>query len=240
MLSERQIQLLNAIITEYVSSTTPVGSEIIVQKYKIKCSAATVRNEMAKLIDEGFLQMLHTSSGRVPTPMAYKYFLTETMEEEEMPVLQEVAMKQRLWPSRFEFYKFLKDAALVLSDTTKELSIVTTNDGFVVSAGAVNILDNREFWDIDNAKAALYILDRFELLEEIFRKGANGGEVRYVIGEEMGIPNLNNTSMIFAPYTVGKKSGHVAVFGPSRMRYQNVIPAVKFTKNLVEEMGESW
>lgn len=240
MLTDRQVQLLNAIVNEYINSTAPVGSEIIVKKYKIKCSAATVRNEMAHLIESGFLEMLHTSSGRIPTPQGYRYFLTEVMQEEELPVLQEVAMKQRLWSSRFEFEKLLRNASIALSDVVKELAIITSDDGFLSHAGAVNILDNPEFWNIESAKAALYLVDRYELLQQVFQKAPHGGEIRYIIGNEMGFENMNNSSMVFAPYTVGNKSGHVAVLGPARMRYQNVIPAIRYTKRLIEELGESW
>jgi heat-inducible transcriptional repressor len=76
-LTDRQMKLLKAVIDEYVNSSEPVGSQTIAKKYVLNCSAATIRNEMAKLIELGFLDMLHTSSGRVPTHLAYKFFLDE-------------------------------------------------------------------------------------------------------------------------------------------------------------------
>ena len=157
MLSLRQVELLTAIINEYVKSSAPVGSEILVSKYNIKYSPATVRNEMAKLLEEGFLEMLHTSSGRIPTSMAYRYFLTEVMKEDEVPVLQEVAMKQRLWPHRYSFERMLYEGTRALSDLTKELALVTTSDGYVIHAGEVNLLDYQEFWDINAAKTVFSI-----------------------------------------------------------------------------------
>ena len=106
MINDRQIKLLNAIISEYINTAEPVGSVEIVKKYNFKFSPATARNEMARLLEEGFLQMIHTSSGRVPTPMAYRFFLDTLLEEDEIPVLQEVAMKQRLWPNIHPFLAF--------------------------------------------------------------------------------------------------------------------------------------
>ena len=138
MLSERQIQLLQAIIQEYVKNAEPVGSMEIVSKYNLKCSAATIRNEMAKLIDQGFLEMMHTSSGRVPTKLAYRMYL-EQMTEDEIPVLQEVALKQRLWTNRFQFEKLLREASLALAEGTQLLAIATTSDGHITHAGAVNV-----------------------------------------------------------------------------------------------------
>jgi len=240
MLTDRQIQLLKAVITEYISSSEPVGSVEIVKKYNMDCSAATVRNEMAKLIELGFLDMLHTSSGRVPTKTAYRFYLDELMQEQELPVLQEVAMKQRLWPNRFHFEKLLREATISLADITQYLSIATIEDGFVTHAGAVNVLDNKEFWEIDVAKSALLLLDDYTLLEKIFNSRPHGGEVKVVIEDELGMEDLSKCTVVFTPYTSGNRSGHLAILGPSRMNYEKVIPSIKYTKSLIEELGESW
>ena len=88
-LSERQIKLLDAIISEYLSTSEPVGSNYLVKKYNLTISPATVRNEMAELLRKGFLEMNHSSAGRVPTSMAYKFFLQELLEEEEYKKLYE-------------------------------------------------------------------------------------------------------------------------------------------------------
>ena len=240
MLSDRQIQLLQAIVNDYIENAEPVGSVEVCKKHNFHCSAATVRNEMAKLIDLGFLEMLHTSSGRVPTKMAYRLYLEELMEETQLPVLQEVAMKQRLWGNRFEFEKLLREAVLALAENTKLLSIATTNDGYITHAGAVNVLDNKEFWNIDVAKSALLLLDNYELLSKVFQASPFGGEVRYVIQEEMGYENLEKCAVVFAPYNIGKVSGFVAVLGPSRLNYPKVIPIIRYTKKLLEELGGSW
>ncbi len=240
MLTDRQIQLLQAIIGDYIESAEPVGSIEVVKKHNLHCSAATIRNEMAKLIDLGFLEMLHTSSGRVPTKMAYRLFLEELMTEDQLPVLQEVAMKQRLWGNRFEFEKLLREAVLALAENTKLLSIATTNDGYITYAGAVNVLDNKEFWNIEVAKSALLLLDNYELLEKLFQASPFGGDIRCVIEDEMGYENLNKCALVFSPYSIGKTSGYVAVLGPSRINYPKVIPVIRYTKKLLEELGGSW
>lgn len=240
-LSERQLRLLNAVINEYIDSCEPVGSVTINKKYSIKASPATIRNEMASLLEMGFLDMLHTSSGRVPTPRAYKLFLEEMMEEEEIPVIQEVAIKQRLWPQRFQFEKLMYQAAVSLADVTKEMAILISNDRHVAYAGAVNLLDAQEFWDIETAKVALHLTDRFEMLDQIFKRNAfSGSDVMVAIGEDIGINKLVNAAFVFAPFVSGNRSGYVSVFGPARMRYQSVIPAVRYTKNVMEDLGSSW
>lgn len=242
MLTERQIKLLQAIISAYIDSAEPVGSVEVVKNYDLRCSAATIRNEMAHLLSLGFLEMPHTSAGRIPTRLAYRYYLEQLMQEEDLPVLQEVALKQRLWPSRYSFERMLREAVISLSDITKLLSIATTEDGFMVHAGATNVLENKEFWEIDVAKSALNILDNYEILEKILENATFGNkdEVKCLIEEELGVDTLQKSSVVFAPYDAGKRKGHVAVFGPSRMNYPTVIPAVRYTKNIIEELGEAW
>ncbi|MFC1700311.1 hypothetical protein ACFLZ4_01545 [Patescibacteria group bacterium] len=240
MLTDRQIRLLQAVIDNYIETAEPVGSVEIVKTHNLNCSAATVRNEMAKLIELGFLDMLHTSSGRVPTKMAYKLYIEELMEEEDLPVLQEVALKQRLWTNRFEVEKLLRETTLALSEATDMLSFATTNTGFVTHAGAVNILENKEFYDIDVAKAALRTLDSYEILEKIFDSVPDGGEeVRILIGDEIPVDNLEKCSIIFTPYQVSGKSGYIALLGPARSNYSKVIPVIKYTKKILEDLGGS-
>ncbi len=240
-LTERQIKLLEAVINEYLESSEPVGSQRIVERYKMSCSAATIRNEMADLMERGFLLMAHTSSGRKPTPLAYRFFIQELLEEEELPVLQEVAIKQRMWPARFELEKLLKQASLALSDTTHEMAFATTDDGFSIYTGVANILDYAEFWDISVAKAALSILDRFEIMNEILSKASYGGkEVSILMGDELEISGLSESAFVFSKYNSRGKNGFVGVLGPSRMRYGKNIPTVRYVKNLVEELTSGW
>jgi heat-inducible transcriptional repressor len=239
-LSDRQIRLLDAIISEYLSTSEPVGSSYLVKKYNLTISPATVRNEMAELLRLGFLEMAHSSSGRIPTSMAYKFFLQELVNEDEIPVLQEVAIRQKLYANRYEFEKLLQKGVISLSELTKELSIAVTYDGFMVHAGSVHILDKKELWEIEVTKTSLCLLDNFEMLEQILKRSPEGvGEVEFLIGDDLGMPSLTNCSLVFTRFKSPKTSGYLAVLGPSRMKYQNVIPSLKYTKNLVEEILNS-
>jgi heat-inducible transcriptional repressor len=149
-------------------------------------------------------------------------------------------MKQRLWPNRFEFDRLLRQAIVSLSENAGEMAIGTSDGGYITNSGTVNILDHKEFWDIDVARTALNILDRTELLEEIFNRTPFGNDVKTIIGSEIGIENMENCAFVYTKYNTGNKSGFVCVFGPARLKYETVIPAVRYTKNLIEELGESW
>jgi len=240
MLTERQIELLQAIIKDYIETAEPVGSMEVVKKHNMKCSPATIRNEMAKLIDMGFLEMPHTSSGRIPTKTAYKLYVEQLIEEEELPVLQEVALKQRLWSNGFELDKLLREAVLAIADATECLSIAITDDGYVTYAGVANILDYKEYWDIDVAKATLKILDDHETLNRIFQSVIPGQEVYILIEDEIPAENLDKSTIVFSPFTISEKTGDLAVLGPSRLNYSKIVPMIKYTKELLEELGGTW
>src|SRR2546430_14659071 len=84
MLNERRAQLLSLIIREYVDSAQPVGSETIVRKHELPYSSATIRNEMARLEEEGYISHPHTSAGRGASDQGYRYYVEALVQEDEL------------------------------------------------------------------------------------------------------------------------------------------------------------
>ncbi|WP_336632958.1 MULTISPECIES: heat-inducible transcriptional repressor HrcA [unclassified Microbacterium] len=80
MVSERGLQVLRAIVQDYVDTNEPVGSKTIVERHQFGVSAATIRNDMALLEDEELIAAPHTSSGRVPTDKGYRVFVDHLAE----------------------------------------------------------------------------------------------------------------------------------------------------------------
>lgn len=122
MLTERQENVLKLIITEYIKSATPVGSKII--SNKLKCSSATIRNEMAILEDHNLLEKTHTSSGRVPSEKGYRYYVDHLMKPkelngEDMLKLQIIFNNQQL-----ELNDCISESLKLVSDITNYTSIV--------------------------------------------------------------------------------------------------------------------
>ncbi|MBN0048294.1 heat-inducible transcriptional repressor HrcA [Streptomyces actuosus] len=75
MLSERRLQVLRAIVQDYVGTEEPVGSKALTERHSLGVSPATVRNDMAALEEEGFIAQPHTSAGRIPTDKGYRLFV---------------------------------------------------------------------------------------------------------------------------------------------------------------------
>ncbi|MBB1251992.1 heat-inducible transcriptional repressor HrcA [Streptomyces alkaliterrae] len=75
MLSERRLEVLRAIVQDYVGTEEPVGSKALTERHNLRVSPATVRNDMAALEEEGYIAQPHTSAGRVPTDKGYRLFV---------------------------------------------------------------------------------------------------------------------------------------------------------------------
>ena len=81
MLDDRKLSVLNAIVTDYVASREPAGSKALVQRHKLDVSAATVRNDMAALEEEGYITQPHTSAGRIPTDKGYRLDWVQVVDQ---------------------------------------------------------------------------------------------------------------------------------------------------------------
>ncbi|MFW6109836.1 MAG: hypothetical protein ACOC6Q_00170 [Patescibacteria group bacterium] len=238
-LTERQKRLLCDVVEEFIEEAEPIGSKRLVERCGLDISPATVRNEMARLIEEGLLDKPHASAGRFPTTMGFRFYINELMEENELPVIEEVSLKQRLWPHRFSAADLWYETANALADSTKGLSIVLAKER-VFSSGAVNVLDHPEFFDIDVTKTALHLLDHPELLEELFDRAELSEGVHTLVGAELGLTHLEPCGLVFSPIELREGYGVVGVLGPNRMEYYKVIPRVRYVSGLLRELGKEW
>ncbi len=236
-LTERRIELLKAIIEEYVRTAEPVGSKNLVKRYRLRCSPATVRNEMAVLVEGGFLNQPHTSAGRIPAPMGIRYYIRSLMEEEALPVLEEVAVKQRLLDVSEDTALLLKNAVNALADRTELAAVVLMDNNLLLNSGLVNLLECPEFYDIDVTKAVLSTLDNPTLLKEIFSKGLSEEVVHVLIGDELEMVNFEDVGTVFADFNFGSTGGTIAVFGPRRMHFPSVLPTVRYFSALLSELS---
>src|SRR5438477_8296490 len=133
-LTQRQVQILRSVIEEYIETAQPVGSETIEKKRNISASPATIRNEMVKLSEYGYLKKTHSSAGRAPTAQGMKFYVRELMKEKELSTVEEVTLKEGVWDYRDKMQRFLKEITKSLADKTNAVAIVTTDDGELYSS----------------------------------------------------------------------------------------------------------
>ena len=237
-LSDRQRALLKAIIEEYIENAEPVGSEVIERKYELGVSPATIRIEMGKLTEAGYLRQPHTSAGRTPTSMGMRFYISELMKERQLPVTAEVSIKEKLWQERHRSERLLKEAVKALADRCDMLGLATDNNGQLYYAGAANILDWPEFYDIDVTRFVLSLFDENPRLKEIIGRAVGSDPVHILFGEDMEFEYLRPASFVFTRYEVDpEKEGIIGVIGPARMNFALVLPYVKYVRNLLFEVG---
>ncbi|MGD9129650.1 MAG: hypothetical protein PVJ09_04150 [Candidatus Woesebacteria bacterium] len=232
----RQVQILRAIIEEFIQTAKPVGSETIDKKYNIGVSPATIRNEMVYLTKQGYLNKAHTSSGRVPTPLALKLYVNELMKEKELSVADEVGAKEKIWESRKEVDRLLHESAKVLANKAKALGLAMTDERRLYHAGYANLLHMPEFYDIKVMRHVLTLIEEASLMEEVFEQGASENPVQLVFGQELGNKHLEPISIIYISVNAGGHPCKVGVLGSNRFDYPYLIPMMKYFKALIEEM----
>lgn len=123
-LNDREKLILRAVVHSYVVSAEPVGSRSVVKRFDLNLSPATVRNVMSDLTEAGFLEQLHTSSGRVPSDQGYRYYVDYLMQVQELTLAERARIEK-------EFLAKMGDTDTVLQRTSHLLALVSHQTGIV-------------------------------------------------------------------------------------------------------------
>jgi heat-inducible transcriptional repressor len=125
-LRERRETVLRVIIEDYITRAAPVASSAIVEKYGLKVSPATIRNDMAYLEREGYVAHPHRSAGSIPTDRAYRYYVELIGEEIELPRIERHLLHQISQEAKEELEQWLKTVAALLARLVHNLVIITS------------------------------------------------------------------------------------------------------------------
>lgn len=123
MVSERGLDVLRAIVHDYVASREPVGSKAIVDRHQFGVSAATIRNDMALLEEEELIVAPHTSSGRIPTDKGYRLFVDTLNEQRALSSSQRLAIERFLGDAS-DLDDILSRTVRLLSQLTNQVAVV--------------------------------------------------------------------------------------------------------------------
>ena len=122
MLNDRKKQVLQAVIEEYINTAEPVSSATILEKYGLKCSSATIRNDMSELEQEGYLEKPHTSAGRIPSVKGYRFYVDELLNDENITLEEIQYIKENLQTKVNE----IEDLTKITTNTISEMTHYTT------------------------------------------------------------------------------------------------------------------
>ena len=125
MFTERRASILRAIVGEYIQTAVPVASEVIVRRYNIGLSSATIRNEMAHLEDEGYIIRPHISAGGIPSDKGYRYYVESLGEGVELSMGERLLISHLFHQVEMRLEEWAQLAAVVLSRMVNSVAVIT-------------------------------------------------------------------------------------------------------------------
>jgi heat-inducible transcriptional repressor len=124
-LSQRKQQILRALVEEYIHTATPVASEALVRKYGLRFSSATVRHELAGLEEASLIHQPHTSAGRVPTDLGYRYFVEYLMQESALSIDEQRLIRHQFYQVQDQLDQWVRLTASVMARLLHSAAVMT-------------------------------------------------------------------------------------------------------------------
>ncbi|MDO8265148.1 MAG: hypothetical protein Q7T34_02145 [Candidatus Parcubacteria bacterium] len=238
MLTDRQKQILDDIVNEYIESAQPVSSNSLEKVYDLDISPATIRIEMQKLTDGGYVFQPHTSAGRIPTDKGYRFFVDELQDlynEENIGIKDGLEIDDL---DTFEdTFSFFQEITKKIADNSSSLTLSYISDrGILTKDGLEKMLMEPEFSETEG------IVNFFEMLGQ-FEKNLGSFSEEFTetpeifIGKESPFPKAGNFTTIVSKFRMpNKKTGIVAILGPKRMPYRKNIGLINSLLKLMSEI----
>lgn len=234
-MTDRQREILFAIIEEYAELATPVGSVTLAKLFD--CSSATIRAEMGKLEQMGYIMQPHTSAGRIPTDAGYRLYVN-SLQESEAPLLEEnsdrttKALATRIQAQTRADYA-IRSAVDSLVELTGNLGLATIGDQLYIS-GFGGLFAQPEFIQNAQVQAVGKLLDNIKpWLQEVQPNEA----INVYIGSENPVGKASNVSLVISrfrsPYS---DRSYIGVLGPTRQSYKRVMSLVRHAGLMLEEI----
>jgi len=215
-LQDRQEKILYSIVDEYIQTANPVSSGIIFDIEDFGVSCPTIRNEMAKLTELGYLAQPHTSAGRVPTEQGYRFFVDKLVNDYSKNIGKKIERDCKR-DTRVDAISRAKE----ISARTRDAVIFVDEDGELKYIGLKKLFGNPEFKTREAIISLIGELESFEndvggALAQIHNCKEN---IEIFIGSENPFFECDDYSMIISPFS----HGFISLLGPTRMDYRRNI-----------------
>jgi len=237
-MTDRQEKLLAAIIEQYAEVAVPVGSVTLAKLFGV--SSATIRSEMSRLEELGYIAQPHTSAGRIPTDAGYRHYVNSlndpTIEHLESKRLDRgaQALDARVATYADKTDHAIRSAVDSLVDLTHNLGLATIGEQLYMS-GMGNLFSQPEF--AANPRNVQQVARLLDNLEPWLREAAPNEPLNVFIGAENPIGKSSQASLIISrfrsPYS---DRSYIGVLGPTRQDYAKVMRLVRHTGAMLEEV----
>ncbi|MEY8209888.1 heat-inducible transcriptional repressor HrcA [Corynebacterium sp. MNWGS58] len=224
----RRVEVLRAIVTDYIASQEPVGSKALVERHQLGVSSATIRNDMAVLESEGFIAQQHASSGRVPTEKGYRRFVDGLGEVKPMSEAEKRAIRTFL-EDGVDLEDVLRRSVRLLAQLTRQAA--------VVQMPTLNVSHVKHVEVVDLTPLRLLLV----LITDTGRVDQRNVELAAPISEAEvhELRQLLNRALARVP--VGRAAGAVADLlehSPSELRQHMIRVATVLIETLVEQPND--
>lgn len=225
-MDERKQLILKTVLKEHIKTGGPVGSNILVEKYKLKISPATVRNEMSALEEEGYIMQPYTSAGRIPTEKAYKHYINN-LHEKRLPG-SEARDIEKLLDNKSE--SDFKGVAKYVSGVSGNTVFWAFHRNNLYYTGIANLFQQPEFSQLKNIYDISTVIDRMdEIVDSVFEQVNTGTQI--MVGSDNPFGGILST--IITKYRLSGRSGMFGILGPMRMDYEKNMALVNHIKNII-------
>ncbi len=225
-LSERKKKILRAVVESYVQTAEPVGSKAVADLAGLKVSSATIRNDMAALEEQGYLEQPHTSAGRVPSPKGYRLYVNELMDEYKLSLQETERINEAL-------HLRMKALDRVIDEAGRVVAKLTQYPAFALAAAPQQLTIRR--FDLllveQSAFIAVVMTDTNVVRNKLFRLSAELSE-----SELQMLGTLLNTS--FTGLTLSQLTPELARVAQhaAQEAYQRIQLVVAFAAEVLEEL----
>ena len=231
-MEDRKRALLSSIIKEHINNAEPVGSRLLVDKYGLGVSPATVRNDMMALEKEGFITHLHTSGGRIPTEKGWKYYLDNFVVNKEVSKREYDFLKLAL-ADRTDISEEMttKRLAKALAELSQEAVIVGFSPD-IYYTGISYLFSHPEFHEFNLISRMSEVIDHLdEVMHDLFP--AVEDDVRVLVGEENPFGKQCGV-MVVKYHAKNGEQQMVGILGPMRMDYESHMSRLQCVRTLLE------
>lgn len=234
-MTDRQIAILSAIIEQYAEVAAPVGSVTLAKLFGV--SSATIRAEMARLEEMGFITHPHTSAGRIPTDKGYRFYVNTLTEAKDLEPARldrgARAIEARVSPYSDRADRAIRSAVDSLVELTHNLGLATIGDELYMN-GIGNLFSHPEYMSGRHVQAVARLLDN---LEPWLRETAPNEPLNVYIGAENPIGKSSGATLIISrfrsPYS---DHSYIGILGPTRQSYAKVMRLVRHAGAMLEEV----
>ena len=219
-MENRGQNLLKEIIDIYIKTARPVGSPALAESKKFDLSPATIRNAMYELEAQGYIAQPHTSAGRVPTTLGYKFYLDNLLDVKNLNSKENQELSSA-------YQKDMRDLAKLLVSKTNLAVIVGFSPSDFYFTGLFNLFSHPEFEDYKMVLSMTKVVDSLEkAMMDVYHRVDRPA---ILIGDDN--PFSSDCSVAITPLEDGKI---LAILGPRRMDYNKILALLEETVKITK------